>query len=184
MDVDGVYVFPTRNGRICEMFDPDDEAGSVRALCRRAGGDEADGPVAALVGRLVDAFAARDWERVRDCFAPDLHTVDHRRVTALALDAQSGDGVVERTCGVVALAADARPTGEVIAELDGIGMVRIAWSGHLDDGGGPFELTWRGVIVTRDDVVVRYELFDAEDESGMLAAVARLRAGGHNAITG
>jgi hypothetical protein len=32
------------------------------------------------------------------------------------------------------------------------------------------------VFVARDDVIVRYELFDEDDEVGMLAALAGLRA--------
>jgi hypothetical protein len=91
------------------------------------------------------------------------------------LDRTGREGFVERVRGLLALAADARPTVEPLAELDGIAMALIAWSGHLNDGGGPFEVCWRGVFVSRDGLIVRYELFDDGDEAGMLAALARLR---------
>jgi ketosteroid isomerase-like protein len=168
----------TRDGQISrfEIIPIDDEAGALRAFCRLVGGgDGAGGPVAALIHRLVAAFVARDWDRVEACFAPDLTAVDHRRVSALAVDLAGGEGIVERTRGLVALAADTHPSAEVLGELDGIVMVHISWSGHLDDGGGPFELDWRGVIMARDGVIVRYELFDPDDTAGMLAAVAQLR---------
>jgi hypothetical protein len=79
--------------------------------------------------------------------------------------------------GLLALADDARPTVEPLAELEDIVVALVVWSGHLNEGGGPFELCWRGLFVARYELIVRYELFDEDDEAGMLAALARLRAG-------
>jgi len=132
---------------------------------------------------LTGALVNRNWNHVKGCFAPDLDAIDHRRVRTLGLDRPGGEGFVERVRGLLALAADARPTVEPLAELDGIAMTLIAWSGHLNEGGGPFEVCWRGVFVARDELIVRYELFDGDDEAGMLAALARLRSGSGRADT-
>jgi ketosteroid isomerase-like protein len=118
----------------------------------------------------------RDWDRVRGCFAPDLETVDHRCIRTLGLDRPGGEGFVERVRGLLALAADACPTVEPLAELDRTATALVVWSGHLNEGGGPFELCWRGVFVAREGLIARYELFDEDDEAGMLAALAQLCA--------
>jgi hypothetical protein len=55
-------------------------------------------------------------------------------------------------------------------------MTIVDWAGHLNEGGVPFELRWRAMFVALDESIVRYELFDEDDEVGMLAALARLRA--------
>jgi ketosteroid isomerase-like protein len=171
-----VMIWRDRCSRI-ELFDADDERGALGAMARLLAPPTAgSAPVATdLVLGLVDAIVHRDWDRARGCFAADLETVDHRSLRTLGLDRPGGEGFAERVRGLLALAADAQPRVEPLAELDGIAMALIGWSGHLNEGGGPFELRWRGVFVARDEVIVRDELFDEDDEAGMLAALARLR---------
>jgi hypothetical protein len=166
-----------------ELFDVEDERGALRAMTRLLAPQTARPvPVATdLVVGLANALVDRDWERANGYFAPDLETVDHRRIRTLGLDRPGGEGFVERVRGLLALAADAQPRVEPLVELDRIAMALIAWSGRLDEGGGPFELCWRGVFVARDEVIARYELFDEDDEAGMLSALARLRAADHAA---
>jgi class 3 adenylate cyclase/ketosteroid isomerase-like protein len=161
-----------------ELFDADNERGALRAMTRLLAPSAAEVASVAtgIVLCLAEALVDRDWDRLEGCFAPDLETVDHRRVTMLGLDRPGVEGFVERVRGLLALAAEARPTVEPLAELDGVAMALIVWSGHLNEGGGPFVRCWRGVFVARDDVIVRYELFDEDDEVGMLAALAGLRA--------
>jgi ketosteroid isomerase-like protein len=161
-----------------ELFDVEDERGALRAMSRLLAPRANDAaPVATdLVLGLTAAINDRDWERVKACLAPDLATVDHRRVRTLGLDRPGGQGFVERMHGLLSVAADAQPRVEPLAELPGTAMALIAWSGHLNDGGGPFEVRWRGVFAALDELIVRYELFDEDDEAGMLAALARLRA--------
>jgi ketosteroid isomerase-like protein len=148
----------------------------TRLLAPRA--DESAPVATDLVLGLAAAINDRGWEPVEARFAPDLATVDHRRIRTLGLDRPGGEGFVDRVRGLLAVADDARPSVEPLAELDGIAMALIAWSGHLNEGGGPFEVCWRGVFLARDGLIARYELFDEDDEAGMLAAVARLRAEG------
>jgi len=166
-----------------EVFDVDDELNALRAmaaLLAPAGGQAA--PVAtAIVGSLAEALVGRDWDRVKGCFAPDLETIDQRRVKTLGLDRPGGEGFVERARGLLALAADARPTVEPLAELNGIAVAILSWAGHLNEGGGPFELCWRGLFVAREGLLARYELFDEDDEAGMHAALRRLLDSGPSA---
>jgi ketosteroid isomerase-like protein len=175
-------VWDTREDKLAwaELFDVDDERGALRAMTRLLAPATAGSAQVAtdLVLGLVDAIVDRDWDRVEACFAPDLETVDHRSVKTLGLDRPGGGGFVERVRGLLALAADARPRVEPLAELDGIAMALIVWAGHLNEGGGPFELRWRGIFVARGGLISRYELFDEDDEAGMLAALRRLPADG------
>jgi ketosteroid isomerase-like protein len=179
-------VTATRDDKLAriELFDVDAERDALRAMVRLLARTTAEAAPAAtdLVRALAEAVINRDWDRVKGCFAPDLETADHRRIRTLGLDRPGGEGFVERVRGLLALAADARPAVEPLAEVDGIAMALIAWSGHLNEGGGPFELCWRGVFGARDDGLVRYELFDEDDETGMLAALARLHAERENPI--
>jgi hypothetical protein len=46
----------------------------------------------------------------------------------------------------------------------------------MADGGGPFEIATVNVFEWRAARLVRLELFDADDEAGMLAALRRLQA--------
>jgi ketosteroid isomerase-like protein len=165
---------------LVEAFDVGAERGALRAMTRLlAPRADESAPVATdLVLGLAAAINDRGWEPVEARFAPDLATVDHRRIRTLGLDRPGGEGFVDRVRGLLAVADDARPSVEPLAELDGIAMALIAWSGHLNEGGGPFEVCWRGVFLARDGLIARYELFDEDDEAGMLAAVARLRAEG------
>jgi len=188
-ETDGEFEIPFRavmiwNDRCSqwEVFGLEDERGALQAMTRLlAPPTVGAAPVATdLVLGLADAVVNRDWDRVKGCFAPDLETVDHRRIKTLGLDRPGGEGFVERVRGLLALAADAQPIVEPLAELDGIAMAVVVWSGHLNEGGGPFELRWRGVFVAHDGVIVRYEMFDENDEAGMLAALARLRGNLNN----
>jgi ketosteroid isomerase-like protein len=173
-------VWVTREDKLAgsELFDVDDERGALRAMTRLLASPAAGSTAGAIdtVLALTGAVVDRDWNQVKSCFASDLETLDHRRIRTLGLDRPSGEGFVERVRGLLALAADARPAVDPLAELDGMVMAIIAWSGHLNEGGGPFELRWRGIFVAREGSIARYELFEEDDEVGMLAALARLRA--------
>jgi hypothetical protein len=173
-------VWVTREDKLAgsELFDVDDERGALQAMSRLLAPPGAGSTLdaTATVLGLAAAINDRDWDRVEACFALDLETVDHRGIRTLELDRPGGEGFVERVRGLLALAADAQPRVEPLAELDGMAMALIAWSGHLNEGGGPFELRWRGLFVAPAGLIARYELFDEDDEPGMLAALDRLRA--------
>jgi ketosteroid isomerase-like protein len=171
-------VTATREDKLAriELFDVDAERDALRAMTRllAPAAAEAAPATTGIVLDLAEALVDRDWDRVEGCFTPDLETIDHRGVKTLGLDRPGGEGFVERVRGLLALAADARPTVEPLAELDGTAIAITSWSGHLNEGGGPFEVRWRGLFVARAGLIARYELFDEDDEAGMLAVLARL----------
>ena len=62
----------------------------------------------------------------------------------------------------------------LVADFDDVLVTRASWLGHLNDGGGDFELSFVLVNSRRGDRFERFEVFDREDDPGWGARLCEL----------
>ena len=161
------------NGRLAraEQFEVDDEAGALAYLAelqREAGAADAPATTRERLDSYVAAWNARDWDRLREIYAPDVRLVDRRLIGWGEL--QGPDAIIEVIRGTSALALDARLDLDVLASGERGAICRQTVSGHAAEGGGEFEVELFSVSTTEDGFVSYLEIFD---ETGLAAAYER-----------
>jgi ketosteroid isomerase-like protein len=157
------------------FFDPEDRsAASVEGLARFAAGEAAGSAGATPLTALSRALLDRDWEAVRECFAPDLVVVDHRPLSLGTLDREPwiaslqavdelGDGVVWEVFRVLACNEQGFVKG-------------VRRLGTIAGGGGPFENEVYAAALVADGRIQRYEVFGEADAERAVARFAELCA--------
>lgn len=157
------------------LYDLDDSRAALRDAWARWAAIEPDvTPAVTLVTTAVDAFAARDRERLRPIFTDDVVVEDHR---------QSGIGRIEGADPYVEAVA-------VLWELASDHQLELGWFwpaverhgfvatlnrfGTLPDG-GPFDSPGLWLCVVTGDRIARAELFEVDDVDRAVARLAELR---------
>jgi hypothetical protein len=109
---------------------------------------------------FLDAYATRDWSTLEQTLAPGFQVVDHRQIgwplrgradylaTLQALAEQAREDRMWRTAMV-------RLSG-------GLGLAMI-WHRGLDTHGGPFERHFAVLSVVSSGLIIRLEIWEAED---------------------
>ena len=124
--------------------------------------------------RFADAYNARDWEGVRATFADDYHQVDRRAV---------GWEPIRDAEGMLAFMQTwAQEAGDVLIQMDRVVAIEddvlagvLRGTGTFE--GGAFEIASGTVSLCRDGRFVHAEVFEADDDAGMLEAFERFRRG-------
>jgi len=163
-----------------ELFEPDDEPGMracfVGASAPRVGPVPPRSILSTSWQLHLDAYAQgatrRDWTSVEALLAPSFLAVDHRRLRVF--DALSKAAFLRYAQGVIGFTR----RYEVIAATEAACAGSLIVPGSMAGGGGSFEIALRAVFESREARCVRVQLFDADDEAGMLAALRRLQADG------
>jgi class 3 adenylate cyclase/ketosteroid isomerase-like protein len=165
--------------RARELYAAKDHTVGVARAEAIAGRSPGAAPAAAATARAADlpayleafvaAHRARDWEALRALYSDDFRMVDHRQI---GIEPSSADEVVAMQRAVV----DVSPAYEMSAELLAhVGDV-MAWVRTWHDPEGMLENVFGMVTVLRGDRAVRNEIFEPEDEVGMLRRFQELAA--------
>jgi ketosteroid isomerase-like protein len=125
--------------RAVHFFDPEDRfAASIEGLARFAAGEAAGSAGIAPLLAFFRTLGDRDWEAVRECYAPDVVLVDHRPLINL--------GTLDREQWIASLqAVDELGDGvtweafRVLAWSDRGSVAAVRRLGAIAGGGGPFE---------------------------------------------
>ena len=112
----------------------------------------------------MGALNARDWRAAGACLTADAVIVNN-----VALSPTAG----ERDCetwlaqfeSLVGSAGDVRGGFDVVADVDELMSSRFYWRGHLNEGGGEFEMELAWVARRRGDRFDRLEGFEPDDDA-------------------
>ncbi|MEO6027904.1 MAG: nuclear transport factor 2 family protein, partial [Candidatus Binatia bacterium] len=168
-------VDPAGRLRAVIRFDPDDRGvASAEALTRFAAGEAAATGGVEPCAAYLRAVASRDWERVRECHAPEAVWVDHRPL---------GLGTLDLEQWVASLRAidelSERLSYEILRVLawnaDGL-VIAFRRRGTVPDGGGPFEDGFIVVTINAGDRIQRGEVFAEQDAERAVARFEELSA--------
>ena len=121
-----------------------------------------------LLDRCESAYNARDWDTFRTVFAPDVRGVDRRGHGWGTL--KGIDTFVENVGAAHALAPDRHMHTDLLTAGRGGGVARLLTRGHLEAGGGEFEIEMFVVSRIEDGVTVHFEYFD---DASFAEALAR-----------
>ena len=116
--------------------------------------------------RFVAGYNQRDWDALRELFAPDVRYVDRRLVGWGSLEGP--DAYLKLLQGGVELARDGRLVGEPLALGLRAGVARYKGRGHLEAGGGEFELEYVSLSLVENGLVTYVEIFDGADTGAAL----------------
>jgi hypothetical protein len=156
------------------FFDPDERAAASPRRSRASIRGEAAGCGPCDCSRKF-ALNARDWNALREGFAPDVVVADHRRL---------GFGAVDRDTWLALLDSTRELTVGLAFEIYRV----LAWNergvlfglrrrGSVAGGGGPLENESLALALSAGDRIARYELFDEPDSERALARFEALCAG-------
>ncbi|MGE2724795.1 BTAD domain-containing putative transcriptional regulator [Mycolicibacterium pulveris] len=156
------------DGLVCRsvLFDVDDVDAAFDELEKRYAAGKAGTLIgvgaAELAEHFREAFAARDWDAVRDTFAEDFCLDDRRRTVNAGIrygrDAEIEDLRVAADVGFTDMA-----TSVIAARGQNLILVRVQWSaqGHLSEA---FHSEWLGVIeIDPDDRIASLAMFELDD---------------------
>ncbi|MFL5847185.1 MAG: nuclear transport factor 2 family protein [Solirubrobacteraceae bacterium] len=173
----GVVEVGAERARYCEIWDADDRegmlarAGELRPLAAAA----SDGCVPAVAyARMTRYYDTRDWDALRALVAEDLVMTDNRPV---GWDPVRGaDGLIELFAGGVELAPDlVYRIDRVLAHDAGTIAITSTHIAHAADSGAEVAVPVGTVArVGEDGLLAVVEVFDHDDEAGMLARFAEL----------
>ena len=165
IEVPYISLARVRNGLIdyAELFDPGDEQEARRRFEELARASELS-PNERLGRRLVEAVNARDWDAAEACLTEDVVFVNHRALSPPALERDWPTWRAEFQ-GLLDATADGRGELEMLADVGELAAFRFRWSGHLNEGGGEFEIAMTGVARRRGDRFDRVEGFDPDDDA-------------------
>ena len=160
-----------RDGRHvrADLFDAGDEAAALaryeelrRASAGSSPADRAEWPATSreLHERFVAGYNERDWDALRELFAPDVRFVDRRLVGWGELEGP--DTYVELLQGGVALARDVRLDRRAAGARPARRGRPLSGRGHLEAGGGEFELEYVSLSLVEDGLVTYVEVFDGD----------------------
>ncbi len=123
--------------------------------------------------QYMEAFNARDWRAAEAHLTDDFVAIDHR---ALAPAGRERDRATynSQTRALSDEASDVLSEFEVVADLDDVAVGRASWRGHLNDGGGSFEMPVVIVSRRRGRQFERFEIFDPDDDPGWCARLGEL----------
>ena len=129
-------------------------------------------PRPATTRERLDSYAAawnaRDWDRLRELYAPDVRLVDRRLIGWGEL--QGPDAIIEVIRGTSALAPDAQLDLDVLVSGERGAICRQTIRGHAAEGGGEFEVELFSVSKADDGLLTYLEIFD---DTGFGAAYER-----------
>jgi ketosteroid isomerase-like protein len=156
------------------FLDPDDERGAQReAWTRWAAIDPMVAEVTAGVGEMIDAWNAKDLDRLRACYAENVVVEDHRWTGT-----GRSEGREAYLRSVVAL-WDLAPESRLdigwfwLAQAPHGGVVTCRRSGTLP-GGGEFVSDFLTVSVVEHGRATRIEIFEMDSADAALARFAEL----------
>jgi ketosteroid isomerase-like protein len=152
-----------------ELFD--DEAA---ALARREELSARPASPRDVLDRFVSTYNARDWDGVREVFAPDMRFSD-RRLIGWG-DREGRDAFVELLAGLVELVSDVRIDARPLAVGSRAGLVRFLSRGHMATGGGEFEVAMVVLSLVDDGRTTYFEIFDEGDADAALARFEEIGA--------
>jgi hypothetical protein len=153
-----------------EAFAPEDREGMLACFERLQTG--IDSPVTRSVHGYMDAMHRRDWQAVRECFTPDFRLVDKRGLGWGELDREA----TVATAVSVGDGGDFHGTVRILAVGDGAAAYVIRWEGTSTES-SRWEFEY-GTVSVGTDTIAYGELFEADDEAGMLARFGELTADG------
>jgi hypothetical protein len=132
-----------------------------------------------IYARFCRAVNARDWEAVRDCFADDYESCDHRMLGYEP--ARDPEEVVSFFRSWEEAAPDGQAWFEWLGGDDEHVVVRFGGHGHAADelGGGALEIVIVIVATVRDGRIRRTEYFEDGDEAAAFAHLAALQHSAH-----
>jgi ketosteroid isomerase-like protein len=133
----------------------------------------AESPVEGLLAEFTSRVNAQDWERLQELCSPGFEMVDHRGQGAGVIDLDELIAGYKKTWE---LSPDLRLDRRMI-RTSGVDLAAsiTEFTGHLGaENGGPLALALGSVSLFRDGLLVRTELFEADDEAAMLARLEEL----------
>jgi ketosteroid isomerase-like protein len=156
------------------VWDVGDRAAAFAAAhARFVAGEAAVAGGVHLILKFNRAVVRRDWEALRATLAPDFVLDDHR---PLGLGALSREQHVESMKALTDLAPDAHVETFQILAWNRHGWATVsAWRGTIPEG-GPFENLFVTFIMTDDDRIAHFEVFDVADAERALARFDELCA--------
>jgi hypothetical protein len=188
LDDDSTQIGVVRDGLFCygEIHPPDADIELLRArreelrplARRRPGIDLPPEPLESerALLRFVEALDAGEWGTVRHLLDPQFTLTDHRMLRTWS-EVRDRDAYVAHERSLREHVMGFTRRYEVVAATDAACAGRLIAPGSMVDGGGVFEIALNAVFEWREARCVRVQLFDADDEAGMLAALRRLHAG-------
>ena len=162
-----------------DFYEPDDRQAIVARYAELGGGLTPLGerPPERAFAELARTFASRDVEALREMHVPDFRFVDHRRLGWQELSGR--DAVAANASAAWEQTLDLRyEVDEVLACDERVIAARIAYRGHMRDGGGELEFAVGMVNVVEGGMHVSGDRYDPDDREAMLARYAEL--GGTN----
>jgi ketosteroid isomerase-like protein len=167
-EIESPFVAAVRAGRIArlEVFKADDRAGALASYERLRS------PAAAAIERYMDAMRRRDRAALVACFTPGYRLVDRRQVGWGELDR---DALVATSASVFELGDFHGTLRTLGADGDAVAQV-ITWAGTSNEGAA-----WENPLAALNighDALAYCEIFEPDDEEGLLARFAELTANG------
>ena len=156
-----------------EFFDEDDLT-AARACAERLRAEAPDeSRNARLLRRWVDAVNARDWDRAEACLTTDFVASDRRALATVGRERDRATFLAQNRA-MTEQASDVRYACDLVADLGDLGVIRGRWHGHMNDGGGAFELPVVIVTQRRGDLLHLSETFDVDDDAAWCARLGEL----------
>ena len=161
------------DGRIktLELFRPEDED-AVIARFDELRAQVLDTPLDRLMAESLRCLNARDWEGMRRCYAPGFRLFDHRRQGA-DMDLDQTIEAFEQSHQLVRGLRWSRT--RLVRRAEHVAATILELRGELLEG-GPVSLSYGSVLADRDGLLQTSDLFEPDDEDGIVARFEELRA--------
>ncbi len=173
-----------RDGRLAaiELFEPEDEAGMLARFEELRVADRlAETAIGRAYLRYSKATARGDLDAFREVYAEDIKMRDGRTIGWE--DVEGRAAMIELMRGFVDTTAErSSEVTRILALDDEVAAVVLSGTGVSHDGGAA-ELRFGQVARARDGRTVVLEMFEPDDEEGMLARFEELRAEARLATT-
>ncbi len=172
------WVVATADGVGCmsDTYEPEDRRAMIARYVELGGGlaPLGDSPPERACAEHSRRLAQRDLDAIVAQFRDDYMMRDHRSTVSVDVPRAEVRASFEALFSVTETLRI--ETDEVLACDDRVIARRIAHRGTAADGGGPMEVLAAWVTVVEDGLLVSTDVFDYNDDAGVLARFAELSA--------